>query len=144
MRVTLHPPRTNNVQLDTLLPAPTSGSPSNGGRSLLFLPLCRCCRRRRRRHRHRFVLLPSQMRRRVPILSILVLVPPPFALVAFSSLWFAIHHCPCASFVHGIPSYIPSILCFFFFSDLRNSRSSRTGKHRPVRTHLGFADFGCV
>ena len=32
--VTLHPPRTNNVQLDTLLPAPTSGSSSNGGRSL--------------------------------------------------------------------------------------------------------------
>ena len=35
--VTLHPPRTNNVQLDTLQPAPTSGSPSNGARDLPHL-----------------------------------------------------------------------------------------------------------
>lgn len=133
--VTLHPPRTNNVQLDTLLPAPTSGSPSNGARSLLFLPLCR--------HRLSSLSLPfgwmRERRGERPRPA------SPFALVAFSP--FARHpSLPVRhGFVHGIRTYIPLILCFFFFFfDLRNSRSSRAGKHRPVRTHLGFAVFGCV
>ena len=118
--VTLHPPRTNNVQLDTLLPAPTSGSSSNGGRSLSSS-----------------LLLGGGTPFR----------PSPFNLASPSLPCFAIHHCPCASFVHGIPTYIYPLLLLLLLLlllDLRNSRSSRAGKHRPVRTHLGFAVFRCV